>query len=218
MREQYGIHILETLDEVADPKHTALMVIDVQNDNSSPKGVLATNGRDISWVLKTLPSMKKILTGARQLGLLVIFTRMTRSKDGSHESGPLLRQREGSAHAGGVAGYEMEGTWGHEVLDDLAPRAKERVLDKFRPSSFIGTPLDFILKSRDIKSAAVIGLVTEGCVFSTVRDLQQYGYYPVVVQDAVCSSRQDLHDAAITIMQAKFDVVSSGELLNAWHL
>ena len=217
MKEIQGILVLETLEEIADPKHTALLVIDVQNDNSSPKGILASNGRDISWVREAMPRIKMVLDEARRLGLLVIFMRKTRSRDGSYESGPRLRTTDRSTHSGGVAEYEMEGTWGNEVLDELEPRPDERQLIKYRSSSFIGTTLDLILRNKGIRAAVVVGLVTEGCVESTVRDVEQYGYYPVVLSDCICSSHQDLHEASLLVMSARYDVVTSEELLKVWR-
>lgn len=217
MREIEGTLVLETLEEIADPEHTALLVIDVQNDNSSTKGYLASKGINISWVREVMPHIKMVLEDARRLGLLIIFMRITKSRDGSHESGPRLRLREKSEHTRGAAEYEMEGTWGNEVLDELEPRPNERQIIKYRSSSFMGTPLDFILRNRGIKSAAVVGLVTEGCVETTVRDLEQYGYYPVVLSDCVCSSRQDLHKAALLVMSARYDVITLAELLKIWR-
>lgn len=217
MKKIQGVEVLETLEEVADPKHTVLMVIDVQNDNSSPKGILGRNGRDISWVRKTIPNIKTVLEEARRLGITVIFTRATRSKDGSLESGPMLKARQKSVHSIGVAEYEWEGTWGNEVLDELEPRPEERQIVKYRPSSFIGTPLDLLLRNRGIKSAVVVGLVTEACVESTVKDLIHYGYYAVVLRDCVSSSRQDLHEAAMLLMSTRCDVVDSEELLKVWR-
>ena len=119
MKEIRGTLVLETLEEIADPKHTALLVIDVQNDNASSKGILASKGIDISSIRETIPRIKMVLEEARRLGLLVIFTRMTKSRDGSHESGPRLRLIEKSMHTRGAVEYEMEGTWGNEVLDEL---------------------------------------------------------------------------------------------------
>ncbi len=212
-----GTVVLETLEEIADPAHTALLVIDIQNDNSSPQGILALQGRDISWIRETLPRIKNVLDEARKLGLLVVFTRVTWSKDGSHNSGPLLRTHERSVHAAGLTEYEIEGTWGNEVLEELAPRPDEPQIIKYRMSSFIGTPLDLILKNREIKSAVVVGLVTQICVESTVRDLEQYGYYPVVLKDCVASSSPKLHEASMLFMSSRYDVIASAELLKLWH-
>jgi len=72
------------------------------------------------------------------------------------------------------------------------------------------------LKNSKIETAIVMGLVTEGCVESTVRDLLGYGYYPVILRDCVTTSRRDLHDAALLVMSARYDVITSNELLQAW--
>ncbi|MDI7258827.1 MAG: cysteine hydrolase family protein [Thermodesulfobacteriota bacterium] len=116
MKEIQGTLVLETLDEIANPKHTALLVIDVQNDNSSPKGFLASKGRDIPWIREAIPRIKMVLEEVRGLGLLVIFVRRTRSRDGSLESGPRLRLYERSPYGQGAPEYLMEGAWGNEVL------------------------------------------------------------------------------------------------------
>ncbi len=218
MKEIQGILVLETLEEIADPKHTALLVIDVQNDHASPKGIIASKGRDISWIRNVVPGIKRVLEEARRVGLLIIFVRVARSIDGSHESGPRLRMWEKSAHGRGLGKkYGMEGTWGNEVLDELEPGPNERQIVKYRSSAFIGTPLDLILRNRGIRAAVVVGLSTHACVETTVRDLEQYGYYPVVLSDCVCTSRQDLHEAALLVMSARYDVVTSEELFKVWR-
>lgn len=217
MKEILGRLVLETLEEIADPKHTALLVVDVQNDNSSPKGFMALKGRDISWIREVIPRIETVLVEARRLGLLVIFVRMTRSKDGRYESAPMLRLREKSEFLRDATEYEIEGTWGHEVLDELEPKPNERQINKYCPSALTATPLNLMLMSRGIRTVAVVGLRTEVCVESTVRDLPQYGYYPVVLRDCVCSSRQDLHEAALLVMSDQYDVVTSEELLKVWR-
>ncbi|MDI7258752.1 MAG: isochorismatase family cysteine hydrolase [Thermodesulfobacteriota bacterium] len=217
MKEIKGIQVLETLEEIADPKHTALVIVDIQNDNASPKGALASRGIDISGIRDIIPRIKKVLHEARQLGLFIIFLRRTRSRDGSHESGPILRLAQKRVYTKGLSEYEIEGTWGNEVLDELEPRPNERQIIKYHSSGFIGTSLDLILRNRRISSVVVVGLVTEGCVLATVKDLEQYGYYPVVLKDCVWSHRKNLHEAALAIMSERLDVVTSEELLEVWH-
>jgi nicotinamidase-related amidase len=218
MREIDGRMVLDTLDEIADPKHTALLVIDIQNDNSSPTGILAQNGRDISWVREIIPKVKVVLGEARRLGVRVIFVRKTRSNDGSLEPDNVIRRNARSVHSHDIPVYEVEGTWGNEVLDELEPRANERQIIKYRSSAFIGTPLDLLLRTTGIKAAVVVGIVTRGCVESTVRDLHQYGYYPVVLSDCVANSRKDLHEASLLVMSSAYDVVTSEELLREWRM
>ncbi len=228
MREIMGRVILEGLEEIADPKHTAFVVIDVQNDSFSPKGFVGSRGGDISWQREVVSRIKMVLEEARQLGILTIFTIMVGSKDAKLETAPGLVKKERSVRlwmdhlkipeesVSHLAMY-AEGTWGADVLDELEPRPNERVIVKYRSSAFLGTPLDFIFKNMNIKSAVVVGSVTQGCVETTVRDLEQYGYYPVVLSDCVCSSRRDLHDAALLVMSVRYDVVTSEELLKVWR-
>ena len=107
----YGVLVLETLAEIADPQHTALLVIDVQNDSASPAGYLASAGVDITATRHTIPRITAVLAEARRLNLLIVFMRMTRSRDGSLESAPRLRMREKNVLTRGEIEYEKEGTW-----------------------------------------------------------------------------------------------------------
>lgn len=141
MKNIEGIVVLETIDEITDPKHTALLIIDVQNDNSSPEGSVAKRGNDISWIIEILPRIKRVLEEARKLGLLIIFTRTIKFKDGSDASGPRLRLLQRAVHVRGIKDYYIEGTWGNEVLDELEPRANERQVFKLRSSGFFWHPL-----------------------------------------------------------------------------
>lgn len=217
MEQMRGRIVLDTVQEIADPKHTALLVIDIQNDNSAVDGFLAQHGRDISSARRIIPRVKQVLDDARRLGLLIVFLRVTESSDGSLESDPLLRRLRRWNPSDTLSGYAREGTWGNQVLDDLEPRPNERQIIKYRSSAFIGTPLDLLLKNRGIKAAVVVGLATEGCVETTVRDLDQYGYYPIVLRDCVASRRKELHDAALLVMSNRYDVILSEELLKVWH-
>lgn len=215
MKVLKGKIVYDRIEEIVDPKHSALLVIDIQND-LGPRGFLAKNGRDIGWVSKILPNVKAVLAEARRRQMLIVFASYAVSKDGTAESSPQLRFMSKIAHIKGAEDYVVEGTWGCDVLDDLERCPNEPWIVKYRSSAFLGTRLDFILKNRKIETAIVTGLVTEGCVESTVRDLQDYGYYPVVLRDCVTSSRSDLHEAALLVMSARYDVIESDELFEAW--
>ena len=55
----------------------------------------------------------------------------------------------------GVWDFKREGTWGHEVADELGPLETERRFLKFRSSAFVGTSLDLYLRSAEITTAIV---------------------------------------------------------------
>src|SRR5690606_32306350 len=108
------------------------------------------------------------------------------------------------------------GTHGHAILDELDARDSDAQFSKFRSSAFHGTPLDFLLRGDGVDLLVIVGVVTEGCVASTTRDAESYGYIPVVVSDAVSSSDQHLHDAAMTVLRARYDVATTQAVAQAW--
>lgn len=198
------------------PERCALLVVDVQVDNTGLDGRLAQQGKDISWARRILPPVEELLAVARGAGIPVLFTRNTHTTDGTIE-GPARRAlMKRSRHIQGDEGYELEGTPGHEVLPELEPRPDERQIVKYRSSAFHGTPLDFALRGLAVETVVVVGLATEGCIESTVRDAVSYGYIPVLVEDAVTSSSPELHEAALTVMRARYEVTGAAEVLAAW--
>jgi nicotinamidase-related amidase len=217
MKEIWGKMVYERIDEIVEPKHTALLVIDMQNDHG-PRGYLAKIGRDVGWVMDIVPRVKKVLAEARRRKMLVIYCSVTISKDHRMESPAQIRFLNKSPHILGTENYEVEDTWGHEVLEELERRPDEPWIVKYRSSAFHGTRLDLLLRNSGIESVVVTGLVTEGCVEATVRDILGYGYYPVVLRDCVASSRKDLHDAALLVMSARYDVIPSADLMKAWSV
>ena len=186
-------------------------------DSYPSKPIRIIDGFQAGGARQIIPNVKTVLAEARRLGLLIIFMRMTESKDGILESDPVFRRVAKTTASVDLEGYLMEGTRGNEVLEELEPRPNERQMIKYRSSSFIGTPLELLLKNSGIKAAVIVGVVTEGCVETTVRDLDQYGYYPVVLSDCVASRREDIHQAALLVMSHRYDVVRSTELLEVWR-
>jgi nicotinamidase-related amidase len=215
MKRIRNIEVLETIEEVVDPRHTAILVIDVQNDEMSPEGSMAQHGHDIGYMRRILDPLRRVLDAARQRGVMIVYTRSTKSHDGRFETGPTLRFLSRKREVG-VWDFKLEGTWGNEVADELAPRADERQLIKYHSSAFVGTPLDQLLRGGGIRTCVVVGTATEGCVEATVRSAQDHGYYPVVVGDCVTSRKTALHDAALTVIAGRWDCITSDELIDAW--
>ena len=216
VRVERNIVVLETLEEVLDPRHTALLVIDVQNDEMSPEGSMAKNGFDIGYMRRILDPLRSLIDAARTYHVPVVYTKSTKSRDGRFETGPTLRF-VGRNRTIGVWDYKLEGTWGNEIADELEPLNDERCLVKYRSSAFLGTPLDEYLRHSGVRTGLVVGTATEGCVEATVRSLQDHGYYPVIASDAVTSRNDEMHDAALTVMAGRWDVVESARIIEVWE-
>ena len=66
---------LTTLREKVHASHTALIVVDMQNDFCASDGFVANGGRDVSHVQEMAKRLPELIELARQAGVLVVFVR-----------------------------------------------------------------------------------------------------------------------------------------------
>jgi nicotinamidase-related amidase len=213
VREAKIAKIYETLDQVLSPRHTAFVVVDVQNDLCHPDGAFARAGFAISDIRAAIPNILRLVDAARAAGVFVVWLLNTRLPHGLSDAGASERMR---GH------YQMpevclDGTWGQALVEELVPREGESVIKKHRSSGFTGTSLDLVLRTNGIETVVVAGVATEGCVDSTVRDGVFHNYYAVCVTDAMASTKRELHNAAVTIMRARYDCLETSELVRYWR-
>jgi len=217
-----GKEVFTTLEELVNPKHTALLLIDLQNDFIIPGGYIDKSGQDLSMVRQILQPVKRVLQAARKYSVLVVHVQMTVYTGSLADSPVSLRWRlRGPSHKGNGSTETLpraciDGTLGWQIVDELAPLPNEVVVKKHRGSAFIGTNLDMILRSNAIKSVVIVGLVTHGCVLATAIDTPLFDYYPILLRDCVAGYEAELHDATLLIMSRTKDVVESTEVLEIW--
>src|SRR5699024_5400750 len=65
----------------------------------------------------------------------------------------------------------------HEILDEITPKEDDIIIDKYRWSAFFETSLDGFLKSLNVKNLIIGGVVTDGCVMTTVFDAYFRDYH-----------------------------------------
>lgn len=149
-----------------DPKRTALIVVDMQNDFVDPKGALF-----VEEARRTLPRCQKLLEWARANGLVVVFTQDT--------------HRPGDPEWAIWGEHAREGTWGWEIVPELAPREDELVVRKVRYDAFYGTALDHELRVRGIDTLVLCGTVANICVHYTAASAGLRWYHIVLPVDAI---------------------------------
>jgi nicotinamidase-related amidase len=213
-----GIQVLTTLEERVDPRHTALIVVDMQNDYCSPGGASDKNGRDISAIPVIVRPMHVLIERAHELQVPVVFTKYSVGPGNAGLSGPEILRR-GLNFAGVQA--TIKGTWGHEIIADLPYDAdRDVVVEKRRLSSFVGTDLDMYLRANGIKTLVVVGVVTQGCVECTARDAASYDYYVAVAADCVASTTHPDHERGLksiaTLLRYQDAVTTSDAILDIW--
>lgn len=203
--------ILGTLSEKVSKDHTALLVIDVQNDFCHPDGTFGKAKSDLSMVDGMVRNLGQLIERAREIEIPVIFVQS--ALDDIYLF-PAWRER--NIRLNFETPRCISGTWGAEFYE-LLPSAGDLVVTKHRYSAFVGTNLDILLKSRGIQCVIAAGIATNICVESTARDAFMRNYYVVLGEDASAAYSSDQHASAVTNMKFGFgSVATTAEILKAW--
>lgn len=149
-----------------DPKTTALIIVDMQNDFVKPGGALV-----VPTAAQTIPAIQVLRALARSQGMAVFYTQDT------HERGDIEFPIWGQ--------HVLRGSWGWRIVDELAPEAGERVIEKLRYDGFFGTPLDHELRLKRIETVIVCGTVANICVLHTAGSAALRGYKVILPVDAI---------------------------------
>jgi len=213
MRTIFGKQVCETLEEVLNPDWCAVLPIDLQNDFMDPRGKVAMVGGNVEPMQEILPKCVNFMNRARELGVRIVHVRIIDLPDGASDSPSWLRAK---GIMSGVSEFAVEGTWGAEFCEGCAPLEGEPVVTKHRSSAFVGTNLDALLRSNDIKTVVIIGEQTPGCVEATYRDAAYFDYYNVLIEDCVAARDRELHEASIKIQKARHDVCTAEQALGIW--
>ena len=212
--------VLQSLEAQVAAPHTALVLVDVQNDFVHPDGVLGKGAVpgfvDVSLVPGMLATTRQLLAAARAAGVFTVFVQMI--GDLVYQSGPaqaLYRRRGGEGGTRSV----LDGTWGADFYEDIRPdgRAREVIVRKHRYSAFAGTNLDLVLRSNGIRTLVMCGDATSGCVESTTRHGFFHDYYVVTASDACADFDLARHQASLRKMDESFGyVVPAARVMELW--
>ena len=173
------------------PEETAIVVIDMQNAYASPGGYVDLAGFDISGAAAAIERVGTVLDTARQAGVQVVYLQNGWDAEyheaggpGSpnwHKSNALKTMRARPELMGQLL---ARGTWDYEIVDALTPQPGDLRVHKTRYSAFFNSQLDSILRSRGIRNIVFVGIATNVCVESTLRDGFHLEYFGVMLEDA----------------------------------
>lgn len=200
-----------------DPRHTALLMIDMQRDFLELGGFGAMLGNDVSLLRSAIIPCQNLLAAARSAELFVIHTREGHRPDLS-DAPPAKLSRGNSltkiGDAGPMGRILIRGEAGHDIIADLAPIYGEPVLDKPGKGAFYQTDLELLLKNKNISTLIVCGVTTEVCVHTTVREANDRGFECLVPSDCTASYFPEFHEVALRMIAAQggiFGWVSDSE-------
>jgi len=151
--------------------------------------------------------LKRLVDAAREAGVPIVWTRVEYEPGGA-DGGHFYRKIKA------LKVFDRGGSLG-DFHPDLRPREGELVLTKQYPSAFFGTGLERALQDMKVDTVLVTGLTTSGCVRASALDALQYGFAPVIIEDACGDRDAEVQRANIFDLGAKYaDIIQSDDALS----
>ena len=202
--------------DVIDPKKTAMIVVDMQNDFVASGAAMETPA-----ARAVVPKLADALKICRDAGIKVIYTAHVHRHDGS-DMGLFDDMHPPIANRAAL----VDGTPGVDIYPELAPASGEHVIKKHRYSGFFGTDLDMILREWGVDTVIISGTTTENCCSATARDAMFRNYRVVFLSDATATydypdrgfgpmPAAEVHHASLVILAASTAHVMSVEEMRA---
>lgn len=191
-------------------KSTALVIIDMQRDFVEPGGFGETLGNDVSLLTAIVPACQAVLQAWREAGGMVVHTREAHQADLS-DCPPAKRNRGNPTlrigDEGPMGRILVAGEPGNQIIDALAPEPGEIVLDKPGKGAFYATPLQEILRRNGITHLVFMGVTTEVCVQTSMREANDRGYDCLLLEDCTESYFPHFKRAAVEMIHAQGAIV-----------
>jgi len=201
-----------------DPRHTALVVIDMQRDFIEPGGFGEALGNDVSLLAAIVPTVARLLAHARAAGWHIVHTRESHAPDLS--DCPPAKRLRGTPNArigdtGPMGRILIRNEPGNAIVDALAPLNGELVIDKPGKGAFYATRLSEELALRGITHLVFAGVTTEVCVQTSMREANDRGYECLLIEDATASYIPAFREATIEMIRSQGGIVGWTATLDA---
>jgi nicotinamidase-related amidase len=209
LREQYQGSLISTrqLRQELAKHHVALLCIDLQYlDAARGHGVFADAAAS-GVPLKAqeyyfqylenvvLPNVRRLQDAFRAQGLEVIHSRIqSLTRDGRDRSPGHKRL---NLHA-------PPGSKEAEFVESVAPVGDEIVLNKTASGVFNSTNLQYILRNLDITALFIVGVYSNECVSTAVRDACDLGFYVTLIEDGCTTVTPELQEATIMTIRDRY--------------
>ena len=199
-----------------DPRRTGVLIVDMQNAFVTKGAYFDLKGFDIAPGRAAVEPIQKISQAVRSRGGKVIYLVIIHYLGDAgpdsvywHKEGSMVFYRN---HPESRDKLLLPGTWGAEIIEELAPEKGDVVVEKPRYSGFFDTNLETVLKRYDLKYLLAVGVATNCCVEATIRDAYYRGYFSIVVSDATAALGPEMmQEAAIFNIKTLFGWATTTE-------
>lgn len=197
--------------------NVCLVMIDMQNEFLSDKGYFAvTQGWPVHTFAQKIENCRRLLDAARRSDCRILYTATGYAPDGSdayvarHRILPtLFLEKDGRPRKADAA--VIKGSWGAEIIPELAPQEGDYVVHKQRFNAFYQTEMELMLRCWNVQTLIVCGMITEVCVESTIREAFVRDFDVLEVADGVGSWNEERHLASLRAVDFSYGRVTDTE-------
>ncbi|MFL6420071.1 MAG: isochorismatase family cysteine hydrolase [Nitrososphaeraceae archaeon] len=195
--------VYNTIEEILDRSHTALVVWDVIRAFTK----MVFNTEEFSRNLNSVVELAR----KRNNSIPIFFTSQIQIPSKRFESSAII-------YTLGKLGFDrLFDQFTSEDMDfAIKPKQDETVINKHTASIFIDTGFERMLRNAGIITVVFTGIATEFGIESSARDAFNRGFYPVVVSDCVSSPSKDGHDRSLENMKNLITIINSKDLEDVW--
>jgi ureidoacrylate peracid hydrolase len=178
---------------ILHPSRTALLFFDMLNGHVKKDDAALGRYRPV------IAAAVELLAAARAYEMMVAYACANHRPDNA-TSAHIIRDSDNRLRPLSVEELESggpliaAGTWEAQIIDELAPRALDYLIPKYRWSAFHQTCLDLALRTRGVDTILISGGSTDVGVASTAYAARDMDYNTVIVSDACTSPERDNHE------------------------
>ncbi len=182
------------------PRH-AILIIDMLNDFVHEDGALVCpNAKNI------IPNLQRLMDWVRNRENDDIHIVHIQEAHRKHDADFRVRPR-----------HAVAGSWGSQIIDELAPVGDEYVVPKRRHSGFAHTDLELYLREENIDTVVVTGVWTNVCVRSTATDALARAFKVITLSDGCESKTKEMHEWGLVDLSIFSKVMTIDEYINDWE-
>ena len=172
------------VNQTAGLPRMAVVAIDLQND------ILEGGALACKRILNIIPPLRRLFAQARSVGIPVIYV-----CDWHYKGDPELQLWND---------HMMAGSWGAQIIEEVAPMPGDHIVYKNRFNGFVNTDLQEVLQRLKVDTVLMTGWRTDVCIAQTAIEAFYKGYHVVIAEDGVNSTTQREHEHGMSLMQINY--------------
>ena len=190
-----------------EPDRTALLVVDLQKGEYNPAKL--EREPDLQYLFDrirdvVIPNGRRLIAACRDAGVEITYTVVEcLTRDG--------RDRSLDYKVSGI--FVPKGSWKADVIDELRPEADDIVMPKTSSSLFNSTNFEYVLRNLGVEYVVVMGILTDQCVETAVRDGCDRGFLMTLIDDACATHSEHRHREALHGFRGYCRVRTTAELV-----